>query len=246
MFNKNTLLISSLIVMLLLSSCTLGQAAEPTPTEVDVNAISTAAAATAFAQLTEIAGLASPTTPPTNTSQPSPTLDAAAGTPTISVEIQITAQPEITITPLGLGTLAPVPGAGVPTLTSIPTQSSTGGQPVVTCNNFAFVADITVPDGTVFKPADKFTKVWRLQNTGTCPWDQGYVFKWVAGAGMGSSNSYAFNDTNRRVAAGATADVDIFMFAPDQEGEYTGNWTMFNDQGQQFGYWVTVNIKVQK
>lgn len=248
MFKKNTFVAASLVLMLLLSSCTLGQAAEPTPTEVDVNAISTAAAATAFAQLTEIAALASPTSAPTNTPEPSPTSASGDATPTISIEIQITTQPQgqATITPFSLGTVSPLPG-GVPTLTGIPTQSSggTGGQPVVTCNNFSYVADITVPDGTVFKPADKFTKVWRIQNTGTCAWDSGYVFKWVAGAGMGRNNTYDFNDSNRRIAAGGTADVEIFMFAPDDPGEYTGNWSMFNDQGQQFGPWITVVIKVQ-
>src|SRR6266545_2418550 len=73
----------------LLTSCTLGQAAEPT---VDVNAINTAAVSTAMAQLslqfTQTA-LAAPTktTVPTNTAASLPTLASptgGAGSPTVT------------------------------------------------------------------------------------------------------------------------------------------------------------------
>lgn len=33
-----------------------------------------------------------------------------------------------------------------------------------------FVADITIPDGTLVAPGARFTKVWELQNVGTVPW----------------------------------------------------------------------------
>ncbi len=244
MSKRYFLLTLALIFSLTLSACGLGQAAEPTATPVDVNAITTAAAATAYAQLTEIASLATPTTEPTNTPEATATI-INESTPTIAVEIQITnVAPGTTVALPGIATSTVLPG--FPTTTPFPTQAPVGGPPVAACNNFAFVADITVPDGTVFKSAEKFTKVWRIQNTGTCTWDSGYVFKFVGGAGMGSSNQFKFNDDARKIGPNGTVDIDIFMFAPDDPGEYTGNWTMFTDTGQQFGPWISVVIKVVK
>lgn len=39
-----------------------------------------------------------------------------------------------------------------------------------------FVADVTIPDGTVMPPGFLFEKVWRIQNSGTVPW----VRRWLA------------------------------------------------------------------
>jgi len=42
------------------------------------------------------------------------------------------------------------------------------------CDRAEFVDDVTVEDGTVFKPGETFTKTWRLKNTGSCTWTTSY------------------------------------------------------------------------
>ena len=167
---KSTQAMFLLLVIAALTGCNLGQAAEPTPTAVDVNAVKTSAAATAFSQLTQIAAQASPTPAPTETLAPTNTAAAPtpeAAVPTAQPVIQITdtpavmleVTPTLSILPLATQTSAPLAGAA----------TNTG--PL--CKNSAFVADVTIPDGTVLKPGEKFTKIWSVQNTGICAWDEG-------------------------------------------------------------------------
>ena len=42
-----------------------------------------------------------------------------------------------------------------------------------------FVADVTVPDGTIMPPFFEFEKIWRIRNSGTVPW----VGRWLARRG---------------------------------------------------------------
>ncbi len=48
----------------------------------------------------------------------------------------------------------------------------------------AFIADVTVPDGTVMVPNYSFTKTWRLKNIGTCTWTPSYSVTYVSGDPM--------------------------------------------------------------
>jgi hypothetical protein len=73
-----------IVLALLLSGCNMPNTTDPAPT-ADANAVITAAAATAYAQLTGVAGLATDTPSPTLTSTPEPpTL-----TPTPTVELTL-------------------------------------------------------------------------------------------------------------------------------------------------------------
>ena len=53
----------------------------------------------------------------------------------------------------------------------------------------AFVADVTVPDGTLFQATQAINKVWRMRNTGTCTWDTTSVLRFVGGFRMGAPQS---------------------------------------------------------
>ncbi|WP_086859117.1 helix-turn-helix domain-containing protein [Amycolatopsis lexingtonensis] len=53
----------------------------------------------------------------------------------------------------------------------------------------AFVADVTVPDGTVMPPGFRFEKVWRLRNAGTVPWIGRYLRRLGAPGGLGIPSS---------------------------------------------------------
>ena len=67
-----------------------------------------------------------------------------------------------------------------PTLTVTPTVEISGE------DKLEFVADVTVPDGTIFKPGDTFVKTWKLKNSGTSTWGSGHSLVFVSGEQMGA------------------------------------------------------------
>jgi hypothetical protein len=248
-----------LLVVAALSGCALGQAASPTPVPVDVNVVMTSAAATAFVELTAVANQATstplPTLEPTATlvaptetqAQPAATLDPAAAAPTAT---SAPAQLLPTETPAAAGlpatpTLAVMAGTQIPTLTPLAPAAPAGGNTGPTCYNSKFVADVTIPDGTVMQPYQKFYKVWRIQNTGTCPWDQGYGFIQYTGPNMGTTSTY-FSNHDQPVGPGGIVDIGVELRAPTEPNEYVAHWTMINDTGKTFGGDFTVVIKVVK
>ncbi len=242
-FSKPIQIVLALVAMVALSGCGLGQATQPTPTAVDVNAVMTSAAATAFVQLTQIAGQASPTSAPTQTLAAPPTTEAptqaaAGSTPAVVLEGTVTVTP----TPAVVGGLTVT---AVPSLTPIGAAAASGANSGPACLNSQFIADITIPDGTVLKPYEKFYKVWRIQNTGFCPWDQGYGLTIWAGPSMGAYPIY-FSNGDQKVGSGGTVDLGVSMRAPVQPGDYVAHWSMIDDQGKIFGGDFTVFIKVVK
>ena len=245
-----------LLAVAALSSCSLGQAAAATATPVDVNAVMTSAAATAFVQLTDIAGQASPTTPATSAPSQTPTLaatatqnpslllltptEAAGGLPAVASPTLDSGLPVATLAAGGLPT-----ATLQPSLTPFPLVGSGGKTNVAVCYNSKFVADVTIPDGTVMKPYEKFTKIWRIQNTGTCTWDQGFGLTIWSGPSMGSNPIY-FSNNDQKIGPGGVVDLSVEMHAPSQTGEYVAHWTMIDDKGTTFGGDLTVFIKVAK
>lgn len=128
--------------------------------------------------------------------------------------------------------------SATPPLASTPPPA---GTTVASCDSdAAFVSDVTVPDGTTFKPGDPFSKVWRLRNAGSCAWGTGYQFTFVDGAQMGAPSPMAVVAT----ASGASADLSVAMAAPRAPGTYTAHWRMRSPAGALFGQTVSVVIKV--
>lgn len=228
-----------LLAVAALSSCSLGQTVAPTATAVDVNAVMTSAAATAFVQLTAIAAQASPTIPATQTPTPAPTQG----------QVLLLLTPTLAASGLPV-VVTPTVAAGFPLSTIVPSLTpfvpvAGGGGAVVTCFNSKYIADVTIADGTVMKPYEKFQKVWRIQNTGTCKWDEGFGLVLWAGPAMNGTAIY-FSGRDKPVEPNGIVDLGIDMRAPAQSGEYTAHWTMINDQGKTFGGDLTVSIKVVK
>ena len=102
-----------------------------------------------------------------------------------------------------------------------------------------FVADLTIPDGTVFTPNAVFNKSWRVLNNGSCTWEN-YSLVFVSGTQMAASGVYPVPVT----APGATADLLVPMTAPANYGKYTGTWRLRDANGQIFGTSLTVVINV--
>jgi len=113
-----------------------------------------------------------------------------------------------------------------PTLTITPTVEISGE------DKLEFVADVTVPDGTTFKPGETFVKTWKLRNSGTSTWSSGHALVFVSGEQMGAAASVPLSTT---VPPGETGDVSVSLTAPASTGSYFGFWMMRGPAGNNFG-----------
>src|SRR6185436_19802323 len=109
-----------------------------------------------------------------------------------------------TLTPLPPLTPTPTPYASPP-----PTIAPAG------CDKASFVADVTVPDGTLFAPNTTFIKTWRLKNAGTCTWTNAYKLVFYDGAQMSAPTSI---NIPANVARGQTVDLTVNMVSPASAG----------------------------
>ncbi len=228
-FTRRTLIVF-LLVGILLASCGGGASAAPTQ---DINAILTAGVGTLSASifLTQTALVPpatvtlAPTTVPTETTT-ALTLPTLLASPTQLI-LYSTLAPTYyyaSVTPTGT--------QYTPTVN--PTQLAYG------CNNLAFLHDDTIPDGTVFLPEEKFTKTWRVQNTGSCDWVYLYRLVYLSGDSM-SGDPPKLNDV---VAPTQWKKISINLKAPKQPGTYTGYWRLGDQDGNVFGATLSVSIVV--
>jgi len=194
---------------LLLAACRQTPA-EPTATQMDPNAVFTAAAQTANAKLTEIAAI-TPT-------QPLPTLSPTSPLPTATNTATLAAT---------TATQPPIVGGAA--------------------DQLEFVTDVTVPDGTSFRPGETFKKTWRLKNIGTSTWTTAYQLVFTSGAQMGGPSSTPLPN---QVPPGQTIDLSLDLTAPDDPGNYFGFWMLRNANGTNFGlgpsadqpFYIEINV----
>jgi hypothetical protein len=142
-----------------------------------------------------------------------------------------------------------MPVTPLPPLT--PTQTPFDTPPTVSpanCDKASFVADVRVPDGTLFTPGAAFSKTWRLKNSGSCTWTTSYSIVFYSGHQMGASTAVNFPYA---IPPGETVDLTVNMVAPALEGEYRGFWILRNSSGNLFGignnadspFWVDIHVK---
>jgi len=213
---KRELVYGILAGALILSASACGPRVEPTPT-VDPNAIMTMVAETVSSEMTQIALL---TPSPTATLEPTPTV------PEIPT-------PEMTV-PASASTLATavtVPAAGA----SAPTQ------PVTTSDAAAWVADVTVPDGTKFYLNERFVKTWKVKNTGVTTWDTSYNLVNIDDNTWGAN---AVIPLKTSIKPGQEVELSITFKAPNAFGEHFSRWFLMNPNGQLFGQELYVYIDV--
>ena len=215
--NKKTYLIILFILCIPVVLIACGSAPTAAPT-TNPNLIYTAAAQTADARLTQIFQ----STPSATPVPPTPTIDFVQ---TMAAE---TASALLT----QAATQMPSPQA---------TASATSGAPGPGGDRAVFVADVTIPDGTVLAPKAAFTKTWKIQNSGTTTWTTSYALEFISGEQMGTIVSVPISQS---VAPGAQIDVSVDMVAPSKAGSYQSYWKMKNASGQFFNDSVYVLITV--
>lgn len=131
----------------------------------------------------------------------------------------------------------------------IPTYTPQGAEddaPQV-CDQVKFVKDVTIPDEMDIAPGERFTKTWRLQNAGSCPWGIGYLLYFESGDILGGPSSQDL--TSVTVQSGETLDISVDLVAPQETGTYQGFWKLRNVKGEGFGvgefskaFWVKINV----
>lgn len=174
----------------------------------------------------------------------------AGTTPTLSVDAIYTAA--VQTFQAGQATqLALTPPTETPSPTLFPTLPPVSPLPTIgfftptpagpsACDNSAYVADVTIPDGTIMAPGQSFEKKWKLQNTGSCTWSTSYQLAFASGDLMGGAPSFV----KVPVSPGNQTDIAVSLTAPTAAGSYTGTWRMQNASSQPFGNSITVVIKV--
>ncbi len=113
-----------------------------------------------------------------------------------------------------------------------------------TCRDGAlFVEDITYPDNTRLTAGEKFTKTWKIQNTGTCKWT-GYTVAFVSGDKMEAPDSVPVPETEAK----SPVEVSVDLVAPAVNGAYTGNFELRNAEGKSVPlgteptFWVRITV----
>jgi uncharacterized protein YkwD len=145
-------------------------------------------------------------------------------------------------------TLPPTkPGLTLPTQippTASPTLNPSDPTPTPSCRDSAiFVEDLTIPDNTRLEAGEKFTKTWKLQNTGSCIWTD-YTIAFVSGDKMEAPDSVPVPETE----VSSTVEVSVDLVAPSEDGAYTGNFELLNAEdesiplGTEPTFWVKIIV----
>lgn len=119
--------------------------------------------------------------------------------------------------------------------------------PAGVCDQFTFLSDVTVPDGTTLDPGESFDKIWQVQNTGTCTWTPDYQIIFFSGEKMEGADATPIGMT---VEPGQTADLVVHLRAPSNGNTYRGYWLLRTPSGQMFGMgpdsrepiWVEIQV----
>jgi hypothetical protein len=92
--------------------------------------------------------------------------------------------------------------------------------------------DVTIPDNTNVKAGQRFTKTWRIRNSGTCTWDETYTWRMIAGEDMGAPPSLPLG---RQVQPGEIIEISVDLTAPAKAGKYQYSWQLHDAAGFPFG-----------
>jgi Ig-like domain from next to BRCA1 gene len=163
---------------------------------------------------------------------------------TVVAEFTLTAA-AFTPTPLPpTETPIPLPPTETPTtaFSTDPTQIALG-TPGLLCDDMSFdlaTVDVTIVDGTPMTPGQDFVKTWKIKNTGSCPWGDGYGLIYSYGEKMEGQPV----PLGVLVGVGEEVEVSVNFKAPDKIGEYTSAWQMANSKGVTFGKAIFVKIVV--
>ncbi|XP_064464524.1 next to BRCA1 gene 1 protein-like [Ornithodoros turicata] len=104
-----------------------------------------------------------------------------------------------------------------------------------------FVCDDTIPDWTHVQPGTRFTKRWRVRNSGYKSWDKSVSFQYRWGT-LGLMPSDTATEAPP-VASNEEGTLEIQFTAPLEPGQYQTHWRMCGPEGF-FGHRLWCNVIV--
>ena len=126
----------------------------------------------------------------------------------------------------------------VPTSTALPPTATPALPPCQ--DNLTFKEDLTVLDGTYVDRNVVLDKRWKVENSGTCNWDENYRFVLVDGPAMDTNPEQALFPAR----SGAEVVIRLVFIAPDEPGLYRSAWQAINPNGEAFGELIFIEIIV--
>jgi len=193
---------------------------------------------------------------------PTDTQPPPSNTPTVTDTPTATRTPTPTNTPVPPLTLLPTNTSLPPTLTPVPTilyfppyyYPPGGGLPpgsgpgnVAPCYAARLVRHVTIPNDEILPPSLNFSKVWQIENVGSCTWDTSIKMVLVDGNAMGGTSV----NLPSKVKPGKSVNISIPMKSPASEGMYTGLWKLkhktkvFGDNNNPFKVKIVVETDAQ-
>lgn len=166
--------------------------------------------------------------------QLAPTVGIAPGAPTAALVSPSppTRLPTPTATLFRLASPSPTPS-----LTAAPRLPSS----TPACEDgLRFLADITVPDGTIVAPGERIDKQWQVENIGSCNWNEAYRLRRISGPPLEVPDEQALYPAR----SGTQVVIRILLVAPTEPGTYRSAWQAFNPSGEPFGDPIFVEILV--
>lgn len=160
--------------------------------------------------------------------------------PSIATAVALTvaaqnAAPSSTASPLpptAFPTQTPLQFSPIPTsLTPIASPTLKGNASKSDCAHASLVSE-TIPDGTIFRPGEQFTKTWEIQNLSNCTWDTSYKIVFWDGDVLGGG--YVYN-LPQFVPPQGTVPISLVLTAPSTNGPYTSEWMLETPSGTFFG-----------
>ncbi|HVO69626.1 MAG TPA: NBR1-Ig-like domain-containing protein [Aggregatilineaceae bacterium] len=113
-------------------------------------------------------------------------------------------------------------------------------QPAVQLSELSWVADVTVPDGTVMQPGEAFVKTWRIRNTGTTAFGTGHTLAFFGDDKMDGPDSIPLPHAR----PGDVVDVTLMLTAPASPGLHKSTWKGRDPGGTFFEYDLFALVEV--
>jgi hypothetical protein len=108
-------------------------------------------------------------------------------------------------------------------------------------DDLTYVADLSIPDGTVVAPGQNMDKRWQVENSGSCNWDERYQLRLVAGSELGAGAEHSLYPAR----SGNHATIHLILVAPSEPGAYRSAWQAHDPQGNPFGDPIYIDFAVE-
>jgi hypothetical protein len=84
--------------------------------------------------------------------------------------------------------------------------------------------------------------VWKVKNTGTCTWGEGYLLVFYSGDQMQAPNYQTLPGT----APDKTTNIGVTMIAPFSPGTYSAVFRLKSPTGEYFGPELSTTIAIEQ